>query len=133
MLSPVTIENVQNLAIEDVISKYTELKKAGHNYKTSCPLPTHKENTPSFVVSPHKNIFKCFGCGAGGDAIEFVMQMENVPFIEACKSIAQQHGIQIEESDVKGKTEEQKQDEQVMLQLMHQAQLKYTNILNAAD
>jgi DNA primase len=92
MLSPTTIDTIRDLAIEQIIEKYTTLKKSGVNYKGCCPFPDHNESTPSFHVNVNKNTFKCFGCGRGGDGIEFVMIKENLPFIEACKSIAQQHG-----------------------------------------
>lgn len=128
MLSLKTIDEIRELAIEQVISKYVDLKRSGASYKACCPI--HGEKTPSFVVTPAKNIFKCFGCGAGGDAIEFVMLHNNLPFIEACKVIASDHGIVIEEKEVKGKTEEQKKDEEVMLQLLQLAQLQYRKDLD---
>lgn len=129
MLSPSTIEAIRELPIDKVISDYVTLKKTGHHlYKSNCPF--HNEKTPSFAVDTVKNIFKCFGCGAGGDAIEFVMRKENLPFIDACKAIASNNSIVIEESEIKGKTPEQKKDEEVMMELLHQAQVKYTTILN---
>jgi DNA primase len=130
MLSTKTIDQVRDLPIEQVIEKYTQLKRSGSSFKAPCPLPDHKEKTPSFHVSIAKNIFKCFGCGAGGDAIEFVMRMDNLPFIEAVTSIAQQHGIEIEEKEGKGKTPEQRNEEQEMLHIIHQANVRYTSILN---
>jgi DNA primase len=128
MLSLKTIDDIRELAIEQVLARYVQLKRSGASYKACCPL--HGEKTPSFVVTPAKNIFKCFGCGAGGDAIEFVMLHENLPFIEACKRIAQDEGIVIEETEVKGKTEEQQKEEDVMLQLLHKAQVQYRNGLD---
>ena len=69
MLSTSTIDAIRELPIEKVISDYLTLKKTGaHSYKCNCPF--HNENTPSFAVDTTKNIFKCFGCGAGGDAID---------------------------------------------------------------
>jgi DNA primase len=124
LLSTSTIDNVRDLPIEQVIGNFVQLKRSGPNaYKACCPL--HNENTPSFVVTPSKNIFKCFGCGAGGDAIEFVMLHENLPFIEAVKKIAQDHGIPIEETETVGKTPEQVKDEELMLKWMQRAQQKY--------
>lgn len=72
--------------IIDVIGSYIELKKNGANYKACCPF--HHEETPSFVVSPVKNIYKCFGCGAGGDVIKFVQEYKKLEFIEALEEIA---------------------------------------------
>jgi DNA primase len=127
MLSSSTIDAIHDLPIEQIISQFVELKKAGVNYK--CPCPFHNEKSASFVVSNQKNIYKCFGCGRGGDGIQFVMEHEKIPFIEACKLIASKHGIFIEETEVKGKTPEQKQEEDLMLALMQEAQLRYRSLL----
>jgi len=81
--------------IVDVISEYVELKKAGQNYKGLCPF--HSEKTPSFMVSQEKQIFHCFGCGAGGDLVGFVMQYENLSFPETLKHLAKKAGIVIRE------------------------------------
>ncbi|RKD34720.1 DNA primase [Thermohalobacter berrensis] len=80
--------------IVEVISEYLSLKRTGSNYKALCPF--HSEKTPSFVVSPSKQIFHCFGCGEGGDVINFVMKYENLNFIEALKLLADRVGIEIE-------------------------------------
>jgi len=80
MISPKTIDDVRDLPVEQVIGRYVDLKKSGSGYKACCPL--HNEKTPSFNVVPAKNIFKCFGCGAGGDAIAFVMAHDNLPFYD---------------------------------------------------
>lgn len=129
MLSNSTLDQVRELPIEQVIGRYVDLKPAGtHRLKACCPL--HGENTPSFTVEPSKDHFHCYGCGKAGDAIAFVMEHDNLPFLEAVKSIAQQHGIEIVETETKGKTEEQKKDEQVMLDLMRIAQNKYRSALD---
>lgn len=129
MLSPSTIDAIRELPIEKVLSDYLTLKKSGIYLKACCPF--HTEKTPSFTVNEHKNTFTCYGCGAHGDAIEFVMRKDNLPFVEACKAIATNNGIPIEETEVKGKTPEQKKDEETMMELLHQAQVKYTSILNS--
>jgi DNA primase len=77
------------------ISQYTKLKKAGSNYKGLCPL--HNEKSPSFMVSPAKNIWKCFGCGKGGDLIEFVKEKKGLSFIEAIKDLASEYHIKLTE------------------------------------
>jgi len=79
------------LDIIDVISEHVALKKSGKNYWGACPF--HKEKTPSFSVTPDKGIFKCFGCGAGGDAISFLMKINNTSFHETIVDLAQKFGI----------------------------------------
>ena len=75
------VEQIKNsLDIVETISKYVVLKKSGHNYMGLCPF--HNEKTPSFVVTPSKQIFKCFGCGAGGDVLSFLMKYHNQNFSE---------------------------------------------------
>ena len=81
--------------IYDVVSKYVQLKKAGNSYIGLCPF--HNEKTPSFSVSPQRGIFHCFGCGVGGDVISFVMRMDNIPFYEAVKKLADESGIVLPE------------------------------------
>lgn len=85
---------IHDLPIEEGISKYISLKKKGANYQACCPF--HNEKTASLSVSPVKGIFKCFGCGAKGDLISFVMQHEKLEFIEAITRIATDHGIPFE-------------------------------------
>ncbi|MCD6495126.1 DNA primase [Candidatus Bipolaricaulota bacterium] len=74
-----------------VISRYVTLTKAGSNYKGRCPF--HKDDTPSFSVSPEKGLWHCFGCGAGGDVIGFVMKIENISFVEAAERLATEAGL----------------------------------------
>ncbi len=81
--------------IVEVISEYVALKQAGKTYKGLCPF--HSEKTPSFVVSPEKQLFHCFGCGAGGDVFSFVMKAENLGFAEAARLLADRAGISIRE------------------------------------
>lgn len=85
-------------SIEYIIQEYVpDLKKTGKNWKCCCPF--HNEKTPSFVVSPEKGIFRCFGCGVAGDVFKFVMLIENIPWIEAVKKLAQKSGITIQETN----------------------------------
>ncbi|MBR4955004.1 MAG: DNA primase [Clostridia bacterium] len=83
--------------IVDVISPYVRLKKSGANYLGLCPF--HNEKTPSFTVSAEKQLYKCFGCGAGGNAIGFIMQIENLEFIDAVKKLADSCGMTVPEND----------------------------------
>ncbi len=81
--------------IVDVIEEFLPLKKAGANYSTNCPF--HKEKTPSFIVSPDKQIFHCFGCGESGDSISFITKYKNYTFVEAAEYLAKKAGIILEE------------------------------------
>lgn len=84
-------EVVSSNNIVDIISSYVQLKKMGNNYKGLCPF--HNEKTPSFVVNEDKQIFKCFGCGEGGNAIGFLMKKENMTFTEALKNLCERANI----------------------------------------
>ncbi len=98
-LSRITTEKVRERAdIEDVVNDYVPLKKKGQNLWACCPF--HQEKSPSFSVSPSKQIFKCFGCGKSGDTIQFVMDMEGIGFNEAIKQLAAKYSIEIEEEEV---------------------------------
>lgn len=83
--------------IVEFISGYLTLKKVGGNYRSLCPF--HKEKTPSFYVSPERQIWHCFGCNLGGDAIKFLMQMENYNFYEALEVLAKKLGLEIKKID----------------------------------
>ncbi|WP_195444157.1 DNA primase [Peptoniphilus harei] len=80
--------------IVDLIGEYVDLKRSGSNYMGLCPF--HSEKTPSFSVSPSKSIFKCFGCGVGGDVITFVMKRENLSFPEAVEFLADKYNVRLE-------------------------------------
>lgn len=92
-----TIDQIQEKTdIVELISKYVPLKKTGRNYKAPCPF--HNEKTPSFIVSPDKQIYHCFGCGAGGNAFSFLMRIENLQFPEAVEVLAEKAGIVVPKS-----------------------------------
>jgi len=93
MLPSSTLDSVQNLDIVTILSGYISLKRKGNNYSACCPI--HNERTPSFSVNQQKGIFKCFGCGAKGDAISFVMQHEKINFTDAILKIAKDHNIDV--------------------------------------
>ena len=92
------IEQIRTASdIVSVIGDYVpDLKKAGRNFKCCCPF--HTEKTPSFIVSPEKGIFRCFGCGVAGDVFKFVMLIENISWIESVKKLAEKNGIRIQET-----------------------------------
>jgi len=94
MIDNASIESLKNsIDIVDVIGNYVELKKAGANYKANCPF--HGEKTPSFVVSPSKQIYHCFGCGVGGDSIKFVMELEKLSYPEAIEKLASMYNFSL--------------------------------------
>jgi len=128
MIHTNTIEAVREFPIEEIIGRYVDLKQAGASLKACCPL--HGEKTPSFMVFKKNNSFRCFGCGAGGDAIQFVMLHDNLPFIEAIRAIATTHGIEIKET-ASTQTPEQKNEEEKIMQLIQEAQATYRKLLFA--
>jgi len=97
MITKETIAKINDEAdIVDVLSDFITLKKAGSNFKANCPF--HHEKTPSFVISPAKQIYKCFGCGKAGDSVKFVMDHEHFNYVDALKYLAQKYNIPIEET-----------------------------------
>lgn len=96
MIPETKIQEIKDHAaadIVDIIGSYIKLKRSGSSYKSKCPF--HDENTASFSVSPEKGIYKCFGCGEGGDAIGFLMKHEGMEFIEVIKHLARRYMIDI--------------------------------------
>ncbi|MCV6607871.1 MAG: DNA primase [Campylobacterales bacterium] len=95
MIKQESIERLKDtIDVVDVVGSYVELKKAGANYKGVCPF--HSEKTPSFVVSPQKQIYHCFGCGAGGDSVKFVMEYEKLSYPETIEKLANDYNFQLE-------------------------------------
>src|SRR2546426_12184327 len=108
MISPSTIQQIlSRIDIIEIISSFVKLKKRGTNYIGLCPF--HNEKTPSFTVSPTKEIYKCFGCGKSGNAIGFVMEHEKYTFVEALKWIAARYNIEIEETETSPEVKQQQQ------------------------
>ena len=99
MISQKTIQTIfETVQIEDVVGDYVRLTRRGINYIGLCPF--HNEKTPSFTVSPAKNIYKCFGCGAGGNPVNFIMDQEQISYPEALRSLAKKYSIPIEEKEL---------------------------------
>ncbi len=94
-ISQETIDRIRNASdILDVVSQYVNLKKRGRNYFGLCPF--HHERTPSFSVAPDKEIYHCFGCSAGGSVFNFIMEHDNLSFVEAVQQLGRQYGIDVE-------------------------------------
>ncbi len=95
MIKQESIENLKSIIdIVDVIGNYVQLKKQGSNFVALCPF--HSEKTPSFVVSPTKQIYHCFGCGVSGDAIKFIMEIEKLTYKEAIEKLASMYNFKLE-------------------------------------
>lgn len=110
-------EVAERISIVEVVSEYVQLRRSGGNFLGLCPF--HGEKTPSFNVNPAREIFHCFGCGAGGNAFSFVMKMEGLNFPEAVKLLARKTGIEIEERQL-SHAEKQAQDERQAFQQINE-------------
>ena len=120
MIANDSIEQLKSrLDILDVVGSYIELKKAGANYKAPCPF--HDDKSPSFVVSPSKQIYHCFGCGAGGDSIRFVMEYEKLSYPESIEKLALQYNFSLQYTD--------NQYQQKRSQLLDKLNEYYQNLL----
>lgn len=105
MIPQSTIDRIVDAAnIVDVVSDYVTLRRAGASYKGLCPF--HDDKTPSFSVSPARGVCKCFSCGKGGNSVHFIMEMEQMTYVEALKHLAKKYGIPVEEEEM---TDEQRQ------------------------
>ena len=114
MIDYATIERILDTAqIVEVVSDFVSLKKRGTNYVACCPF--HHEKTPSFSVSPSKGIFKCFGCGKAGSAVTFVMEHEQMSYVEALKYLGNKYGIEVKEKE--------ESQEEVQQRLLHESLL----------
>ncbi len=134
MIAPASIDQLLNIAvIEDVVGDYIGLKRAGSRYKGVCPF--HDEKTPSFVVTPSLGIYKCFGCQKGGNAIGFIMEIENLGFTEATRQLARKYSFELQESHDENR-EEFKEGQKLRdnLQIVLDYALKFfTNSLHESE
>ncbi len=101
---------LNTISIEDVVGDYVSLKRSGSRYKGCCPF--HDEKTPSFVVTPTIGIYKCFGCQKGGNAIQFLMDVENLSFVEAARNLAKRYGVDLMETTSENQDVYQEQQRQ---------------------
>jgi DNA primase len=110
-------EIISRADIVDVVAKYVPLKKSGVNFSGCCPF--HHEKTPSFIVSPQKQIFKCFGCGVGGNVFSFIQEIEKVDFRDAVKLLAEQLHIDMTQYQ-KTSFQQYRHDEKEKMKRIHQ-------------
>lgn len=123
MIAKETIQEIQNrIDIYDIVGSFVKLKRRGTNYIGNCPF--HNEKTPSFTVSPSKEIYKCFGCGKSGNAIGFVMEHEKYSYVEALRWLANRYNIDIIETETSPEYKEQQQTAD-SLHILNQFAAKY--------
>lgn len=128
MIDHATIERILDAAeISDVISDFVTLRKRGVNMLGLCPF--HNEKTPSFTVSPAKGIFKCFGCGKGGNSVNFIMEHENLTYPEALKWLAKKYHIEVVEQEESDEEKQLKDERESMMIVSSYAQKFFTRFL----
>ncbi len=128
MIDHSTIERIFDAAqITDVVSEFVSLKRRGVNLLGLCPF--HNEKTPSFTVSPAKGIFKCFGCGKGGNAVNFIMEHEHLSYPEALRWLAKKYHIEIEEKEVTPEELAKQNERESMLVVTQYAARQFTENL----
>lgn len=116
--------------IVDLVDSYVPLKKAGANYAACCPF--HNEKSPSFTVSPTKQFYHCFGCGAHGTAIGFVMEYQGLGFVDAIKELAGRAGMQVPESEGRSFNDEKPGQTRALIEVMARAAQYYKDQLKAS-
>ncbi len=129
MIDQFTIARILDAAqIKDVVSDFVTLKQRGANFIGLCPF--HNEKTPSFNVNPARGIFKCFGCGEGGNAVHFIMKHEQLSYVEALRFLAKKYNIEIVERELSADEQQQQSDRESMFALNGFAQKYFSNILH---
>ena len=133
MIDHLTVEKIKEAAnIVDVVSEFVTLKKSGSNYKGLCPF--HNEKTPSFFVSPARGTCHCFGCGKGGNSIGFIMEHEQMTYVEALRWLANKYHIEIHERELTDREKEEQSRRESMFIINEWARDYFENLLhNHAD
>lgn len=132
MITDESIQLVKDTArVEDVVGDYVSLKRRGQNMIGLCPF--HGEKTPSFNVNPSRNIYKCFGCGEGGDPIKFLMTLEQLTYPDAIRRIAAKYNIKLEEKEVSQEVREERQEKEALILVNEFAQKWYEDQLYNTD
>ena len=128
MIDRATIDKIMDATnIVDVVGEFVTLRKAGVNYKGLCPF--HDDTTPSFMVSPSKQICKCFACGEGGTAINFLMKHEQITYPEALRWLAKKYNIEIQEKELTDEEKQQQSDRESMFIVNEWAMGYFHNLL----
>lgn len=129
MLDQNTIDKINDAAqIQDVVGDYVTLRKRGVNLIGLCPF--HNEKTPSFIVSPAKGIFKCFGCGKGGNSVHFIMEHEQINYVEALKYLAKKYHIEFTERELSVEEQAVRNDRESMFLVNDFARKHFSNNLH---
>ncbi len=132
MIDRATIDRIYAAAnIVDVVNDFVKLKKKGVNYQACCPF--HSEKTPSFVVSPSKGMFKCFGCGKGGNVVTFVMEHEKMSYVEALKYVGHKYGIEVEDREQSEEEKRRNDDRESMMVVNSWAADYFKRMLHETD
>ncbi len=126
---PIVRQILETAKIEEVVGEFVTLKKRGKDYAALCPF--HPEKTPSFYVSPSKGIFKCFGCGKGGDVVTFLREHEKMSYVEALRWLADKYGIHIPEEVDDEAVEQEEQQRKQLLSLLQYAHQHYRQQLKS--
>ena len=129
MIDRATVDKIIDAAnIVDVVSEFVTLRKAGVNYKGLCPF--HDDTTPSFMVSPAKNICHCFACGKGGTPVSFLMEHEQITYPEALRWLAKKYNIEIEERELTDEEKREQSERESMFIVNEWARDYFHDILN---
>ena len=128
MIPSHTIDEIKNrVDIVDVVGDFVSLKRKGQNMWACCPF--HNEKSPSFSVSPAKGFYKCFGCGKAGDAIDFVMEVEKLTYVESLKFLAKKYGIEVQEEELTDDQVQQQSERESLYILLNAAKEYFENQL----
>jgi DNA primase len=126
--TPETVERVKEAAdIVEIVSAYTELRRAGERHMGLCPF--HEERTPSFSVDPREKLYHCFGCGVGGDVIKFVEEKEGLGFPEAVEALADRYGVEVERESEDPRAEDSRKRRARLGELLERTAQFYTTYL----
>lgn len=132
MIDQLTVERIHDAArIEEIVSEYVTLRRRGTNYVGLCPF--HDEKTPSFMVSPAKGICKCFGCGKGGTSVNFLMEVEQISYVEALRIVAKKYNIEIKEKEMSPEQVQHQNERESMLVVNEFAGKYFTAQLNTPE